>query len=66
MDAGGNQPAEAVGGAGLMGKTYIAKKQGFKPVPLENLRMALRFVEKGWTVEVYKEGRKSYTIKPEE
>ena len=49
-----------------MGKTYIAKKQGFKPVPLENLRMALRFVEKGWTVEVYKEGRKSYTIKPEE
>jgi hypothetical protein len=49
-----------------MGKTYIAKKPGFKAVTLESLKMALRFVERGWTIEVYKDGRKSYTIKPEE
>ena len=66
MGAGGNQPAETVGGAGLMEMAYIAKKSGYKSILLKNVKMALRFVAKGWTIEIYKDGRKSYTIKPEE
>lgn len=49
-----------------MEMAYIAKKSGYKSILLKNVKMALRFVAKGWTIEIYKDGRKSYTIKPEE
>jgi len=43
---------------------FLAKKEGFKPIELDNRKMAFKFFERGWTVEVYKNGKKIRTIYP--
>ena len=43
---------------------YIAKKEGFKPVSFINRSMALSFINRGYIVEVYKNGKKIYVMCP--
>ena len=43
---------------------FLAKKEGFKPIELESRAMAFRFLERGWIVKVYKNGKKIRTICP--
>lgn len=44
--------------------TYIAKKAGYKTQEFTNRRMALNFIQRGYTVEVFKDGKKIYLMKP--
>jgi hypothetical protein len=43
--------------------TYTAKKEG-KSFSFVNRKMALSFIQRGYTVEVYKDGKKIYLMKP--
>lgn len=43
--------------------TYTAKKEG-KNISFINRKMALGFIQRGYTVEVYKDGKKIYLMKP--
>lgn len=43
---------------------FLAKKQGYKPIELDSRKIAFKFLEKGWTVEVYKNGKKIRVICP--
>ena len=44
--------------------TYTAKKQGHKSISFINRKMAMGFIQRGYTVEVYKDGKKIYLMKP--
>jgi len=43
--------------------TYTVKKEG-KSISFINRKMALGFIQRGYTVEVYKDGKKIYLMKP--
>lgn len=43
---------------------YIAKKTGYKAHEFTNRKMLMKFIQLGYSVEVYKNGKKIYTMCP--
>lgn len=44
--------------------SYTAKKQGFRTVSFTNRRLAMAFINKGYSVDVFKDGKKIYVMSP--
>lgn len=44
--------------------SYTAIKEGQKSVSFVNRKMAMAFLQRGYTIEVFKDGKKIYLMKP--